>query len=272
MDLINTFSKSLGDYNNATLQWVQGIVTNATLSVGIYIVGILLMFEIVKMYEKANFSNNGNITIKMFQGIAFRSALAGIMVAGSSTFLSFLMIVARGFVRLIGKNANGAFDVISLPSVSMPDSITQGLGGLASLITNPANSITYGLAFVIGVLVSMIAYLMIAVIVLMRFFQLYIMLALAPIPMASFASEEYSRIGKDYLKRIGAYAFQPAVILIVMGVYHFLSKITIDFASTTGLLTGADGVVELLNGLVMGIVFIIVLWQTHRMSSNLFGV
>lgn len=272
MNLVDTFSQNLGDYNQDTLNWVNGIVTNATTSVGVYIVGLLLMFEIVKIYEKANFSNNGNITVKMFQGIAFRTALAGIMVAGSSTFLNFLMLIARGFVKLISSNASGALDVISVPSVQAPDSVLDGLAGLASLVTNPANAIGYGVAYVIGLLVSLIAYIMIAVIVLMRFFQLYIMMALAPLPMASFASEEHSHIGKDYLKRIGAYAFQPAVILIVMGVYHYLANISINLADASGMLSGMDGMAEMLKGIVLGIVFIITLWQTHRMSSQLFGV
>lgn len=272
MDLVKVFSQDLGQYNNGTLKWVNGIVANATTQVAVYILSIIFVFELVKIYEKANASNSGNITIKMFQGMAFRISLAGIMVALSSSFLNFFMLVASGLVNLISQNANGALDVISTPNITAPDSVLDGLAGLATLVTNPSIAIGYAIAYVIGFLVSLLAYIMIAVIVLMRFFQLYIMMALAPIPMSTFVSEEYAHIGKDYLKRMAAYAFQPAVILIVMGVYHFLSKLTIDLGSSIGILSGFDGLSQMINGIVLGVVFIITLWQTHRMSSQLFGV
>lgn len=115
---------------------------------------------------------------------------------------------------------------------------------------------------------------MLTVLIMLRFFQLYVLLALAPLPMASFASAEHQNIGITYLKYIGAYALQPAVLLTVIGVYHFMSTAGWDISGwqIPGIMASVDGIKELLSGIVQGFIFIIALWQSHNISSKLLGV
>jgi hypothetical protein len=275
MDLVQTLTQSMGQYSQSTLNWVNNIVSSATLSVGLYMVGILLVLDIAKMFEKANASNGGTMTLKMFQGLAFRAALGAGMVGLSSVILKFILLMGIGFANLISQNAKGAFDVLSLPTVEMSTDMLSILGNLIEAFLNPdavlRKAIMVLLLMIVGSLVTLGAFVMVWVIVMLRFFQLYIMLALMPIPMASFSSEEHDHIGKTYLKKILAYAFQPAAIMLVFGIYHFFSKITIDL---TGLGNPLDMGMEIvfLKNLILAIVFIIVLWQTHKKSSELFGV
>lgn len=272
MNLVDIFSKTLSDYDKSSFDWVNSIVTNATMQVGLYIVGILLMLEIAKIYERVNSSNSGVVTLKMFQAIAWQAALAGIMVAAWPYLFQFLMLIGIGFVKLISQFAGSTLDLINPPSVDAPKNVLDGLAGLASLVVNPGNALSYGLAFAVAFVVQLVAYVMIWVIIILRFFQLYVLFALGPIPMSSFASEEHRQIGITYIKKTLAYIFQPAVIMIVMGVYSYLSKLTIDMGNAIGMLTGHDGLVALTKSIVFAIVFIIILWQTHRISSNQFGV
>ena len=182
------------------------------------------------------------------------------------------MLIGIGFVKLISQFAGSTLDLINPPSVDAPKNVLDGLAGLASLVVNPGNALSYGLAFAVAFVVQLVAYVMIWVIIILRFFQLYVLFALGPIPMSSFASEEHRQIGITYIKKTLAYIFQPAVIMIVMGVYSYLSKLTIDMGNAIGMLTGHDGLVALTKSIVFAIVFIIILWQTHRISSNQFGV
>lgn len=275
MDLVQTLTQSMGDYSQSTLNWVNNIVSSATLAVGLYMVGILLVLDIAKMFEKANSSNGGTVTLKMFQGLAFRAALGAGMVALSSLILQFILLMGIGFANLISHGANGAFDVFTLPAVEVSTDALSVLGDLISALMNPSaalkKAILVLLLMIIGSLVTLGAFLMVWVIVMLRFFQLYVMLALMPIPMASFSSEEHDHIGKTYIKKVLAYAFQPAVIMVVFGVYHFLSKITLDLTGMGNPLdVGTD--VMFFKNLILAIVFIIVLWQTHKKSSEMFGV
>lgn len=275
MDLVQTLTQNMSEYSPDTLAWVNKIVTSSTRAVGVYMVGILLVLDIVKMFERVNASNGGVVTLKMYQGLAFRSALGGLMVGLSSNILQFIVLMGNGFANLISKNASGVFDVFVLPSIEMSTDMLSILTGLIGAFINPSEAIKKAvmvlLLMIIGSIVTLIAYLMVWVIVMLRFFQLYVMLALMPIPMASFASEEHDHIGKAYIKKVLGYAFQPAVIMIVFGVYHFLSKITLDLTGLGGSLDGSADV-QFYKNLILGIVFIIALWQTHKKSSELFGV
>lgn len=275
MDLVEALTQNMGDFSQSTLNWINNIVAKSTREVGLYLVGILLILEIAKMFEKANSSNAGIVTLKMFQGLSFRAALGGIMVTFSSVMLNFILSIGIGMANLISRNARGAFDVFKLPSVEVPTDTLSILGELIGALLNPTEALRRGimvlLLVVIGALVTLAAYVMVWVIVMLRFFQLYVMLALMPVPMASFASEEHDNIGKGYLKRILAYAFQPAVIMIVFGVYHFLSNIVLDLTGL-GNPMNLDMEVQFFQNLILAIVFIIVLWQTHKKSSEMFGV
>lgn len=159
--------------------------------------------------------------------------------------------------------------------MEVPTDTLSILGELIGALLNPTEALRRGimvlLLVVVGALVTLAAYVMVWVIVMLRFFQLYVMLALMPVPMASFASEEHDNIGKGYLKRILAYAFQPAVIMVVFGVYHFLSSIVLDLTGL-GNPMNLDMEVQFFQNLILAIVFIIVLWQTHKKSSEMFGV
>jgi hypothetical protein len=68
----------------------------------------------------------------------------------------------------------------------------------------------------LAMLVSMIASLAARIILLARFIELYSMLALSPIPLATLASERFSDIGKTFLKSFIAVILQAAVVLLVM--------------------------------------------------------
>lgn len=275
MDLVNTLTQSMGEYSQSALNWVNTIVTSSTSAVGYYLVGLLLIIEVARMFEKVNASNGGLVTLKMFQGLAFRAALGGLMVGLSSYILHFILVIGLGLAHLVANHANDSFNVFVLPKVEMSTDMMSLIGDLMGAFLNPTEALRKGilvlLLMIIGALITLVAFLMTWVIVILRFFQLYVMLALMPIPMASFVSEEHSHIGKTYLKKVAAYAFQPAVIMVVFGVYRFLSQITINLAGLGNPLdTSTD--VQFYQNLILAIVFIIVLWQTHKKSSEMFGV
>ncbi|MGV8976375.1 hypothetical protein ACN9TD_14550 [Lactococcus lactis] len=180
MNLVDIFSKTLKDYDESSFNWVSTIVTHATMQVAMYIVGILLMLEIAKIYERVNSSNSGVITIKMFQGIAWKAALSGVMVALWPHLFQFLMLIGIGFVKLISLFAGTTLDLVNPPSVEAPKNVLDGLAGLASLVVNPGNALSYGIAFAIAFIIQLIAYVMIWILIILRFFQLYILFALAP--------------------------------------------------------------------------------------------
>lgn len=86
-------------------------------------------------------------------------------------------------------------------------------------------------------------------IIMARVIEIYIMIVLAPIPFATFAHQEFSSIGKSYLKQFVGVSFKTAVMFIIILIYGSLMTIaTFDVGNET-LISAALQVMELLFSL-----------------------
>lgn len=76
-------------------------------------------------------------------------------------------------------------------------------------------------SFFIGITMRILS-IIIFVIVYGRMIEIYCMVSLAPIPMASFGNHEQSHMGQNYLKSLFALGFQGFLILICVAIYAVL--------------------------------------------------
>lgn len=72
--------------------------------------------------------------------------------------------------------------------------------------------------FIVSALMQIMAVL-IFVIINGRMVEIYLMVSLAPIPFASFASREQGQMGQNYLKSLFALGFQGFLIMVCVGIY-----------------------------------------------------
>jgi hypothetical protein len=71
-------------------------------------------------------------------------------------------------------------------------------------------------------LITMIAVAIATVVIVTRFIELYIYVAIAPIPLATFPSDEMSQVGKGFLKSFAAVSLQGALIFIILLFFPYL--------------------------------------------------
>ena len=71
-----------------------------------------------------------------------------------------------------------------------------------------------------------------------RFFKLYIYVAIAPVPMSTFAGEETSHIGKAFLKSFAAVCLEGAIIVLACIIYSLFA------ASPPSVAAGASAVTQ----------------------------
>ena len=76
-------------------------------------------------------------------------------------------------------------------------------------------------SFFIGITMRILS-IIIFVIVYGRMIEIYCMVSLAPIPMATWGNHEQSHIGQNYLKSLFALGFQGFLILICVAIYAVL--------------------------------------------------
>lgn len=78
---------------------------------------------------------------------------------------------------------------------------------------------------------------LVQIICIARFIEIYVYMAIAPIPLATFPSEELSSVGKNFLKSFAAVCIQGALIYIVLSIFPMLFNANIlQDNSITGML------------------------------------
>ena len=76
-------------------------------------------------------------------------------------------------------------------------------------------------SFFIGITMR-ILFIVIFVIVYGRMIEIYMMVSLAPVPMATWGNHEQSHVGQNYLRSLFALGFQGFLILICVAIYAVL--------------------------------------------------
>ena len=76
-------------------------------------------------------------------------------------------------------------------------------------------------SFLIGITMRILS-IVIFVIVYGRMIEIYMMVSLAPVPMATWGNHEQSHVGQNYLKSLFALGFQGFLILICVAIYAVL--------------------------------------------------
>lgn len=208
----------------ATLwQAAKSFSENAVAPIAVTFCGIFFAIELFRLLERNQTANGVDFmfslvmtTIKMAGYIVLIKNMSGIIalcfsissgiVANSKDLLQFTTAEQFEAKELIKDfyDENGQFWDLILPLIT-------------SWIANMLSSV----AFVLAELVCQL-----------RFIEIYIFVALAPVPFCTFFSSEYKQIGVSFVKRMLALALQG--VFIMVAVYFFVTIVGgIDLQSIT---------------------------------------
>jgi len=94
-----------------------------------------------------------------------------------------------------------------------------------------------------------------------RMLEIYLYMAIGPIPLASITNSQYGQMGQNWLKALAALAFQAFLIMVCVAIYGVMLS-TFDITDAIGFLWMNVGYTILL---------ILMLWKTGAMSKAIFG-
>lgn len=110
-------------------------------------------------------------------------------------------------------------------------------------------------------LIMPIISVVITVIIYARMIQIYLMVSLAPVPMATFGSHEISHVGKNFVRSLLALAFQGFLMLVCIGIYAMLLKN----------MTVSDDIIGYAWGVIgYSFLLIVTLIETGSISKSIF--
>lgn len=187
----------------------------------------------------------------------FRLLIAKFFVTYASDILLGILSIVQ---TLIG-NINAT---VTTTEFQVPDNLRQALaeaswsGGLGACLT----------ALLLHVIIFLLAVIL-WVIVYARFFKIYLMATIAPIPLAGFASEQTESLGANYMKSYIAECLRGILILAACMIF------TAFATSPAAEISGSPGYMTLYYGggvLLQMLLLVIVVRGSDRMVKEIFGL
>lgn len=243
------------DYLGGTIfNMVLNIGQNVIMVIGGIIVTFVMTYELIQMLLEKN--NMVDFEVANIYKWIFKCVV--IAFIGANVF----NIVGAAF-ELGAWAVNGAAGVIGDTTAEFPDSsaITDALEGrpLGELIG------IFFTVFISGIFFNVLS-IALFIVTLGRMLEIYVTIALAPIPLATLASREWSSMGNNYLKAILAVAFQGVLMMVCFGMYAALiGGIAAD------LLDADTFAVQIWQALGLTVLLAYTLFKTGAVARSVFG-
>ena len=191
-----------------------------------------------------------------------RFAGAKVAVGYALDIMTSIFKICGGIVQTVMNNVGAA----SAASVSLPQEIIDAIEDVGFLA-----SIPLWLVSLLGsIFITVMSFILILT-VYSRFFKIYIYTALAPVPLASFAGEGQSGIGKAFIKSYTGVCMEGAVVVLaclifstfassstpavdtsmtaVTMAYAYVGETIFNMLVLVGLVKGSDRIVQTMMGL-----------------------
>lgn len=192
--------------------------------------GLLVLFFAMGVFSAA-------VSFKDFQRPEFafrhllRFMLAKVAVGRGLEIMLAIFKICGGVVQTVMDSLGGAV----MNGTTLPDEMITAIESVGFF-----ESIPLWLVSLLGTLFITVMSFILILTVYGRFFKLYIYTALSPLPLASFAGEGTSAVGKTFLKSYVGVCMEGAVIVLSCLIYSaFLSSSTPAVDSTLPAVTMA---------------------------------
>lgn len=176
-------------------------INGALKAIGYALLVLFFLVGVVKTAGSFSEVKRPEHAFKLF----IRFILAKAAVTWGLDLLTTLFRIVQGIITTAMNTAGTGVQT----AMTMPAEMEQAIKDLPFLDSIPVWAVS-----LIGSLVILVLSFVMIMSVYGRFFKLYLHTAIAPIPLAAFAGEPTSHMGKAFLKSYAAVALQGAVIVL----------------------------------------------------------
>jgi hypothetical protein len=249
-----TVGQSPQQYNNAIFTLMENISNNVILPIAALIITGILCYELITMVTEKN--NMADIDTFMFFKYLFKACIAVFLLSNVFVIVNGVFdisaVLVQGVVTQFGATQNelGGYDYSLLQA--MYDNV-DGQFSIGALF----------LMFLTGLIVRLIMFavnIIVFIILIGRFMEMYVYCSIAPIPFATFANREWGAIGTNYIKNIVALTFQAFFIMVLVAIYGIMVS-AVDFTDVLG---------SLAMSACFAICLCMMLFKTSAISKSIF--
>lgn len=212
------------------------------------------LLEFLKITTRTEGMNQGTMSVEMIARVLVKLSICKMVIDNTEKIMSAIYGVSVYLTKNIA-------DITSASSESVLD-----LAQLNIIVDNSS----WGdqlLALIIGLVVLLvvaIVCLLVDVILIARFIELYIMMAVSPIPIATVCHEEHSQIAKNFFKNFAAVSLQGTLIFIVMSFFPLLLSTKFLDGANDGSLT-----IQLLSVLGYSFILAVAVFSTQKWAKSI---
>lgn len=239
---MDNIAKSLAEYSPTVNDYATKINT-ALLPVASIIILTFFLVDVLSWNKRLG-QEGGGLTVQLWMEITLSYVIAFILVYYTAEIFDVIVYVFNQAIGLVLK-------VLPIKDFDIKVE-TSGISGW----------VMKQVVKIVGEATQYIAAISTNILVFIRYFQMYILKAVAPLIVAFFMSEQTRSIAINFMKLFTAYALQGLLLVIIVLVY-------------TGLVTDAmfkagDGnLAEAFASIGKGIVYIFTLFGSQRLAKSL---
>lgn len=236
-------------FKGGTIWNVMVNINDGLKAVGYALLVLFFLMGIMKHYNSFQEVKRPEQALKLF----LRFVLAKAAVTWGLDLMMAMFTIVQGIISKIIVSAG----IGGSMNVTLPATLVKTIKDCGFWESIPLWAVT-----LIGSLVVWILSLVMIMTVYGRFFKLYLYVAIAPIPLSSFAGEETSSTGKAFLRSFAGVCLEGAIILLACIIYSLFA------ATPPSVMAGASAITQVWTYVGELAFNMLVLVGTIKLSDN----
>lgn len=207
-------SIGIGAFNSTLYGYIKTIMTSVVMPIAYVILALFFVLELYKASIKVDGAGGGaSFGAQMVFQVMFRMVLCKVAVDSSLLFMEAIynvtLSITTGIAGVLSAGSlTGGLDIAALTTQINEMGIGDQLGLFVELVI-----VKFAVFIILG---------LVQIICIARFIEIYVYVAVSPIPIATFPSDDLNSIAKNFLKSFAAVCLQGALIYIVLSIFPML--------------------------------------------------
>jgi hypothetical protein len=238
-------------WNAGVFSMIRQLSETVILPIAGLVLTFVATYELIQMLIDRN--NLHDIDYWMFFKWIFKTAAAILILSNVFNIVNAVFDVSQNVIA----NASGVIQGSTDVTLGMLDTLETTLEamGLGELLGLWLQTIFIGLTMTaLNVVIFVIVY--------GRMLEIYMLVSLAPIPVATLSNREMGSMGQNYIKSLFAVGFQGLLILLCVGIYGVLVQ---------GIATGGDPISSIWGCVGYTVLLCFMLFKTGSIAKSIFG-
>lgn len=247
--------KSPESFNAQVFKLLETFSKNVVLPIGILILTIVLVTNLCKSLLDDREMQN---PLKVYFFFIITSVFAVILVTNSFEITNFIINISQTIV-------DKALTLFDKEATSITGDITKFEETLKTMEVSQIFGIW--LMLILTVIIMWLVRILVQIVILGRFIEIFMRISIAPIPFATFFNRDLSSTGYNFVKSMVAVSLQAILIMVVIAIYRgTLSSIAVDVGSQESLM------LFLIKILGINLTLVFMLFQTKRIADSILSV